>query len=146
MNGRGTLLRRSCSQVSSKPAPPTRRTPSTVSCEDSEAGQSNTTTPRGSMEFLPPPPPHLLHSDEEPDSGGAQEAVVTRRGPSVADSIKESLDNDVYIPMYTKHQMEAPGNQHAAFFNRQFWTTFKLYKNVLSWAVISKQYLKDSSI
>ena len=89
MNGRGTLLRRSCSQVSSKPAPPTRRTPSTVSCEDSEAGQSNTTTPRGSMEFLPPPPPHLLHSDEEPDGGGAQEAVVTRRGPSVADSIKE---------------------------------------------------------
>ena len=57
---------------------------------------------------------------------------------AVADSIKESLDNDVYIPMYTKHQMEAPGNQHAAFFNRQFWTTFKLYKNVLSWAVRPK--------
>ena len=65
---------------------------------------------------------------------------------AVVENIKDCLDNDVYIPMYTKHQMEAPGNQHAAFFNRQFWTTFKLYKNVLSWAVISKQYLKDSSI
>ena len=54
---------------------------------------------------------------------------------AVVDTIKDTLDNEVYIPMYTKHQMEAPGNLHANFFNRQFWSTFKLYKNVLSWAV-----------
>jgi len=54
----------------------------------------------------------------------------------VVNSIKDSIDNDVYIPMYTKHQMEYPGHQHAHFFNRQFWSVFKLYKNVLSWAGI----------
>ena len=91
MNGRGSLLRRSCSQVtSSKPPPPTRRTPSVISTDTSEQGdnvsQSNTTTPRGSMEFLPPPPPHLLHSDEE--ETGDQESV-SRSRLSVAESIKE---------------------------------------------------------
>ena len=54
---------------------------------------------------------------------------------AVVESIKDSLDNDVYIPMYTKHQMEYPGHQHAHFFNRQFWTTLKLYKNVQEWTV-----------
>ena len=54
---------------------------------------------------------------------------------AVVESIKECVDQDVYIPMYTKHQMEASNNQHSQFFNRQFWTVFKLYKNILSWAV-----------
>jgi len=63
---------------------------------------------------------------------------------SVVDNIKDCLENDVYIPMYTKHQMESPGNQHAQFFNRQFWTVFKLYKNVLSWAgIISDGILSE---
>ena len=66
-----------------KPAPPTRRTPSVISQESLGASEGEA-TPRGSMEFLPPPPPHLLHSDEE-----AEQEIVTRRGPSVAESIKE---------------------------------------------------------
>ena len=66
-----------------KPAPPTRRTPSVIS-QESHGASEGEATPRGSMEFLPPPPPHLLHSDEE-----AEQEIVTRRGPSVAESIKE---------------------------------------------------------
>ena len=46
-----------------------------------EESQSNNTTPRGSLEFLPPPPPHLLHSDEECEE--------VKRGLSVAESVKE---------------------------------------------------------
>ena len=81
--GRGTLLRRSASQVChSKPAPPARRTPSMVS-EDAMTG-SNSSTPRGSTEFLPPPPPHLLCSDEEEEGGGG---VAHKR--TVAESIAE---------------------------------------------------------
>merc|ERR1719219_23446 len=53
---------------------------------------------------------------------------------TVLDSLKETVDQEVYIPLYTKHQMESPNNQHSQFFNRQFWTVFKLYKNILSWA------------
>jgi len=94
-NNRGTLLRRSSSQASSKPPPPTRRTPSVIS-QDNYEGEpevqgSNSTTPRGSMEFLPPPPPHLLHSDddEEFEGEGKESAIVSKRGLSVAESIKE---------------------------------------------------------
>ena len=54
---------------------------------------------------------------------------------AVLESLKEAVDQEVYIPLYTKHQMESPNNQHSQFFNRQFWTVFKLYKNILSWAV-----------
>jgi len=92
---RGTLLRRSSSQASSKPPPPTRRTPSVIS-QDNYEGEpevqgSNSTTPRGSMEFLPPPPPHLLHSDEEEEfeGEGREQGIVSKRGLSVAESIKE---------------------------------------------------------
>ena len=53
----------------------------------------------------------------------------------VVDLVKESLDNDVYIPMYTKHQMETPHTPHSLFFHRQFWTAYKLFKNILAWAV-----------
>ena len=53
----------------------------------------------------------------------------------VVEMIKECLDNDVYIPMYTKHQMETPNTPHSLFFQRQFWAAFKLFKNILAWAV-----------
>ena len=77
-----------------KPAPPTRRTPSVCSADSSPPPvppdtdpMSNSTTPRGSMEFLPPPPPHLLaNSDDETDQG--QEVDEARR-PSVKQSIQE---------------------------------------------------------
>ena len=43
------------------------------------------------MEFLPPPPPHLLHSDEEEEfeGEGREQGIVSKRGLSVAESIKE---------------------------------------------------------
>ena len=52
----------------------------------------------------------------------------------VTDSIKDALDNDVYIPMYTKHQLDSTAG-HKQFANRQFWTAFKLFQNILAWAV-----------
>jgi len=62
----------------------------------------------------------------------------------VVEMIKECLDNDVYIPMYTKHQMETPNTPHSLFFQRQFWTAFKLFKNVLAWAgVLSDSILAE---
>eukprot|EP00092_Neocalanus_flemingeri_P000916 GFUD01000974.1.p1 GENE.GFUD01000974.1~~GFUD01000974.1.p1 ORF type:complete len:671 (-),score=245.90 GFUD01000974.1:43-2055(-) len=54
----------------------------------------------------------------------------------VVENIKECLDNDVYIPMYTKNQMESPNSPHSLLFQRQFWSAFKLFKNVLAWAGI----------
>jgi len=75
--GRGPMLRRSASQATNRPLPPTR-----TQEELAEAGgNSNSTTPRSSMEFLPPPPPHLLCSDEEDESNGGK--------LSVADSVRK---------------------------------------------------------
>jgi len=51
----------------------------------------------------------------------------------VVDSIRESLDNDIYIPMYSKQQTESPLSAHSLFFQRQFWSAFKLFKNILAW-------------
>jgi len=83
VSNHGTILRRSMSQAADKPIPPLRRASSALSQEaehEAEPG-SNSTTPRGSMEFLPPPPPHLLHSDEEAEDDGG-------RAPSVAESVR----------------------------------------------------------
>lgn len=54
----------------------------------------------------------------------------------VVESMGESLDNDVYLPMYTKHQMESPNSPHSQFFHRQFWSGLKLFRNLLAWAGI----------
>jgi len=62
----------------------------------------------------------------------------------VVDLVKECLDNDVYIPMYTKHQMETSHTPHSLFFHRQFWTAFKLFRNILAWAgVLSDSILVE---
>ena len=36
--------------------------------------------------------------------------------------------------MYTKHQLDSTAG-HKQFANRQFWTAFKLFQNILAWAV-----------
>jgi len=51
----------------------------------------------------------------------------------VIENIKESLDSDVYIPMYNKNQLDSTSSPHFAFFHRQFWSTQKLLRNILSW-------------
>lgn len=51
----------------------------------------------------------------------------------VIENIKESLDSDVYIPMYNKNQLDSTSSPHLAFFHRQFWSTVKLLRNILAW-------------
>merc|ERR1719481_155952 len=51
----------------------------------------------------------------------------------VVDLIKESLDSDIYIPMYNKNQTESGNSPHSLFYQRQFWTAFKLFKKILAW-------------
>jgi len=51
----------------------------------------------------------------------------------IIENIKESLDNDIYVPIYNKNQLESTSSPHYSFFHRQFWSTFKLLRNILSW-------------
>jgi len=55
---------------------------------------------------------------------------------SVTDIIKDALDQDVYIPMYSRALLEATSTPHFAFFHRQFYTALKLLKNILAWQCI----------
>ena len=62
---------------------------------------------------------------------------------SVIDKFKNSIDNDVYIPLGFSKNSESHGN----FLNRQYWSAFKLFKNCLSWhGLISDKILSDLSL
>ena len=78
-------LQRSSSQAG-RPPPPARREEGPGPREELEPG-SNSSTPRGSLEFLPPPPPHLLCSDEE--EAGQVPGQEEQHQLSVADSVRK---------------------------------------------------------
>lgn len=58
--------------------------------------------------------------------------------PAVVDKLKEAIDNDVFIPIYPVKS--APVVRQ--FFQRQFWSAFKLLKNVLAW----KEFIGDAKL
>ncbi len=76
-------LQQSSSQAG-RPPPPVRREEGPGPREELEPS-SNSSTPRGSLEFLPPPPPHLLCSDEE-EAGQVLGPAEEQHQLSVADS------------------------------------------------------------
>ena len=57
-------------------------------------------------------------------------------------------DHDVYIPLgYTKANLEKTESGHSLFLNRQYWSSFKLFKNVLCWhGLISDKVLIDLAL
>ena len=57
-------------------------------------------------------------------------------------------DHDVYIPLgYSKQSLEKSDSGHAMFLNRQYWSCFKLFKNVLSWhGLISDKILIELAL
>eukprot|EP00096_Caligus_rogercresseyi_P008578 TRINITY_DN2762_c1_g1_i4.p1 TRINITY_DN2762_c1_g1~~TRINITY_DN2762_c1_g1_i4.p1 ORF type:complete len:424 (+),score=101.64 TRINITY_DN2762_c1_g1_i4:2818-4089(+) len=67
---------------------------------------------------------------------------------TVKEKIQSSVDNDIYIPMgYSKTQLETSSNGHSQFFHRQFWSCFKLFKNILLWhEILSDSILIELSI
>ena len=58
--------------------------------------------------------------------------------PAVVDKLKEAIDNDVFIPIYPVKS--APVVRQ--FFQRQFWSAFKLLKNTLAW----KEFIGDAKL
>lgn len=60
---------------------------------------------------------------------------------AILGKIKSSIENDVFIPIYSKQMMDS---KHNAFFQRQFSMAIKLLRNVLSWqGIINDEKLKD---
>ena len=67
---------------------------------------------------------------------------------SVIEKFKSAIDHDVYIPLgYSKQALENPLSGHSVFLHRQFWSCFKLFKNVLCWhGLIADKILMDLSL
>lgn len=66
---------------------------------------------------------------------------------TIVKRIKLSLENDVFIPIFSK---QCTGNQEAAkiaFFQRQFASALKLFRNFLSWqGILADAVLKELAI
>lgn len=62
---------------------------------------------------------------------------------SILDKMKSSLENDVFIPIFPKQMQEAK----TSFFQRQFCSGLKLFRNLLSWqGIIADHPLKELAI
>ncbi|EDO38733.1 predicted protein [Nematostella vectensis] len=47
--------------------------------------------------------------------------------------MRKSVSDDVYVPLYPKPLLENKTSGALAFFQRQFWSCFKLFSNILLW-------------
>ena len=61
--------------------------------------------------------------------------------------IKDSIDNDIFIPMFPKSVYESKTSGVSLFFQRQFWVAWKLLSSVLMWHnVLSDSVIHDLAI
>ncbi|CAD7093535.1 unnamed protein product [Hermetia illucens] len=62
---------------------------------------------------------------------------------AILDKIKVSLDSDVFIPVFPKQFQEAK----TSFFQRQFCSALKLFRNILSWqGIVADRPLRELAI
>ncbi|XP_058057791.1 intron Large complex component GCFC2 isoform X1 [Anopheles bellator] len=62
---------------------------------------------------------------------------------AIFDKLKQSVDNDVFIPIFPKQAQEAK----SSFFQRQFCSGLKLFRNITSWqGILADTALKDLAI
>jgi len=63
---------------------------------------------------------------------------------TVISRIRKCLDNDIYIPLYSKQIVEQKSSNSSLFFYRQFWSCVKLFGNLISWkGIISDKLVKE---
>ncbi|VDP39194.1 unnamed protein product [Soboliphyme baturini] len=61
--------------------------------------------------------------------------------------LKSSLDEDLFMPIYSKEALENRNTGAAAFLDRQFWFAVKCLKNVFCWQeILSAKALQDLAI
>ncbi|XP_049531625.1 PAX3- and PAX7-binding protein 1 isoform X1 [Anopheles darlingi] len=62
---------------------------------------------------------------------------------AILDKLKQSVDNDVFIPIFPKQAQEAK----SSFFQRQFCSGLKLFRNITSWqGILADGALKELAI
>ncbi len=65
----------------------------------------------------------------------------------IVSRIRKCLDNDIYIPLYSKQVIEQRNSNSSIFFYRQFWSCTKLFSNLISWkGIINDKLVKEFSL
>ncbi|XP_077622343.1 intron Large complex component GCFC2 [Crocuta crocuta] len=52
---------------------------------------------------------------------------------SIVLRMKKAIEDDVFIPLYPKSTVENKTSPHSKFQERQFWSSIKLFRNILLW-------------
>ncbi|XP_021565760.1 GC-rich sequence DNA-binding factor 2 [Carlito syrichta] len=52
---------------------------------------------------------------------------------SIVSRMKKAVEDDVFIPLYPKSAVENKTSPHSKFQERQFWSSLKLFRNILLW-------------
>ncbi|XP_043459752.1 intron Large complex component GCFC2 isoform X1 [Prionailurus bengalensis] len=52
---------------------------------------------------------------------------------SIVLRVKKAIEDDVFIPLYPKSTIENKTSPHSKFQERQFWSSVKLFRNILLW-------------
>ncbi|KAG8445734.1 hypothetical protein GDO86_010497 [Hymenochirus boettgeri] len=61
--------------------------------------------------------------------------------------MKKSIEDDVFIPLYSKSLLEDRSSRHSQFQERQFWSAVKMFRNVLSWdGFLEEETLQDLAL
>ncbi|XP_049640813.1 intron Large complex component GCFC2 [Suncus etruscus] len=53
---------------------------------------------------------------------------------SIISRMKKTVEDDVFIPLYPKSATENKSSPHSKFQDRQFWSSLKLFHNILLWS------------
>lgn len=65
----------------------------------------------------------------------------------VVQKIRNSINNEVYIPLYQKGLLDSKSAGASVFLERQFWSAFKLFGNVMQWKeLLSLKVLQELGI
>ncbi|XP_065056969.1 PAX3- and PAX7-binding protein 1-like isoform X2 [Rhopilema esculentum] len=51
----------------------------------------------------------------------------------IVKKIRNTIDSEIYIPLFSKGLLENKSSGASAFLERQFWSGFKLYGNIMQW-------------
>ncbi|XP_061155367.1 PAX3- and PAX7-binding protein 1 [Syngnathus typhle] len=82
--------------------------------------------------------PTVLHGDNQ-YTRELLKTVVLR--------VRQTLDEDVFQPLYPKNLLENKNGGPYLFYQRQFWSCLKLLRNILQWeGIISTSCLKDLAL
>ncbi|KAM3932143.1 intron Large complex component GCFC2 [Leptodactylus fuscus] len=82
---------------------------------------------------------HVLGDEKSKPVQGLVDGLVSR--------LKKAIEDDVFIPLYSKRFLEDRNSPHSKFQERRFWSAVKLFRNLLLWdGFLQEEILQELSL